>query len=161
MWTTVFTSTGQLSILYLLISICNLSAFELISSMSSFSILTIQFSMPFLSIHCNYHQRCMNNPIFSCLGLCAACWTHSVCHHKFWLTWVSHPFSFLNSSLGFAGGKHSQKIAIPIFRLVFQNSVFPDCFPFILFVISVISLYFLLVGLLLQQMAPCQSKELV
>ena len=31
---------------------------------------------------------------------------------------MSHPFSSVNSSLGFAGGKHYQKITIPIFRLV-------------------------------------------
>ena len=31
---------------------------------------------------------------------------------------VSHPFSFLNSSLGLPGQRHYQKITIPIFRLV-------------------------------------------
>ena len=41
---------------------------------------------------------CLNNPIFSTLGLCAACWTHFICHHELWPTSVSHPFSSLNSS---------------------------------------------------------------
>ena len=28
------------------------------------------------------HQGYMNNPIFSNLGLCAACWVHFKCHHE-------------------------------------------------------------------------------
>ena len=51
----------------------------------------------------------------------------------FWLTSVCHPFSSLNSSLGFAGGNHCQKITIPIFRLVLQNFAIPGCFPYIRF----------------------------
>ena len=46
---------------------------------------------------------------------------------------MSHPFSSRNTSLGFAGGKHCQKIIIPIFRLVLQNFAIPGCFPYILF----------------------------
>ena len=34
------------------------------------------------------------------LGLFAACWVHFMCHHKLWPTSGSHPFSFLNNSLG-------------------------------------------------------------
>ena len=79
------------------------------------------------------HRGCWNNLIFSNLGLCAACWAHFMCHHELWPTSVSHPFSSLNSSLGFAGGKHYQKITIPIFRLVLQNIAIPCCFPYILF----------------------------
>ena len=41
--------------------------------------------------------------------------------------------SSVNSSLGFAGGKHCQKITIPIFRLVLQNFAIPGYFPYILF----------------------------
>ena len=44
-----------------------------------------------------------------------------MCHHELWPTSVIHPFSSLNSVLGFAGGKHYQKIRIPSFRLVLQN----------------------------------------
>ena len=76
---------------------------------------------------------CLNNPIFSNLGLCAACWARFMCHHELWPTSVSHPFSSSNSSLGFAGGKHYQKITIPIFRPVFQNFAIPGYFPYILF----------------------------
>ena len=61
---------------------------------------------------------------------------HFMCHHKLWPTSVSHPFSSFNSSLGFVGGKHYQKITIPIFRLVLQNFAIPDCFPYILFLFS-------------------------
>ena len=68
------------------------------------------------------------HPIFSNLGLCAACWAHLMGHHKLWLTSVSDPFSFLNSALGFAREKHYQKIAIPIFRLVLQNFALPVAF---------------------------------
>ena len=68
---------------------------------------------------------CLNNPIFSNLSLCAACWTRFTCHHK--------PLSSLNSSLTLAGGKHFQKITIPVFRLVLQNSAIPGWFLYILF----------------------------
>ena len=75
----------------------------------------------------------MINPIFSNLGLRAACWACFMCHHELWPTSVSHPFSSLNRSLDFAGGKHHQKIAIPIFWLVLQNFAISGCFPYILF----------------------------
>ena len=38
----------------------------------------------------------------------------------------------MNSALGLAGGKHYQKITIPIFRPVLQNFAFLGCFPDIL-----------------------------
>ena len=41
---------------------------------------------------------------------------------------MNHPFSF-NNSLGFAGGKHYQKITILIFRLVLQNFAILIFFP--------------------------------
>ena len=40
-----------------------------------------------------YYQGCPNNPIFSILGLGAACWTHLMCHHELGSTSVSHSFS--------------------------------------------------------------------
>ena len=46
---------------------------------------------------------------------------------------ISESYLLLNSSLGFAGGKHYQEITIPIFRLVLQNFDIPGCFPYILF----------------------------
>ena len=46
---------------------------------------------------------------------------------------MNHSFSSLNSSSGFAGGKHYQKITTPIFILVLQNFAIPDCFPYFLF----------------------------
>ena len=81
---------------------------------------------------------------------------HISCHHESWPTSVSHPFPSLNSSLGFTGGKHYQKVTIPIFRLVLQNFVHPGCFSYILFYCYSFS-YFLLVGLLLQFVALFQS----
>ena len=59
-----------------------------------------------------HHWGCLDNPIFSNLGLCAPCWAHVMCYHELRPTSVSHPFS-LNSSLGFAGGKHYQKNYYP------------------------------------------------
>ena len=79
------------------------------------------------------HRGCLNNPIFSNLGLGAACWAHFMCHHELWPTSVSHPFSFLNSSWGLTRGKHYQKITIAIFRFVLQNFTVPGYFPYILF----------------------------
>ena len=78
-------------------------------------------------------QNRLMSTIFSNLGLCAVCWARSMCHHKLWPTSVNHPFSSLNNSLGFAGGKHYQKITIPLFRLVLQNFAIPGYFPYILF----------------------------
>ena len=80
-----------------------------------------------------HHRGCLNNPIFSNLGLCAACCAHFMCHHKLWPTSASHPLSSLNSSLGLSEGKYYQKITIPIFTLIPQNFAFPGCFSYILF----------------------------
>ena len=99
---------------------------------------------------------CLNNPIFSNLGLCGACWACFMCLHKLWPTSVSHPFS----SLGFAGGKHCQQIAIFIFRLAPQNFAIWGCFPYILFYRYLFP-YLFLVGLLSQSVALFQSRELV
>ena len=84
-------------------------------------------------IYFGHHRGCLNNPIFSNLWLCAACWARFVCHHELWPTSASHPFSFLNSSLGFAGRKHYQKTIVPIFRHVLQNFTIPGYFTYILF----------------------------
>ena len=83
-----------------------------------------------------------------------------MCHHELWPTSVSHPFSSLNRSLGFAGGKHHQQITTPIFRLVLQILLFQVAF-LIFFSNAIFSPYFLLVGLLLQSVALFQSRELV
>ena len=64
-----------------------------------------------------------------------------MCHHELRPTSVSHPFSFLNSSLGIAGGKHYQEINIPVFRVVLQNFAIPGYFPHILFYHYILSLF--------------------
>ena len=121
----------------------------------------INFTIPSVCLNIyGHHWECLNNPIFSNLGLCAACWARFMCHHELWPTLVSHPLSSLNSSLGFAGGKHNQKITIAIFRLVLQHFAIPGCFPYILF-IAIFSPYFLLAGLLLLSVALFQSRKLV
>ena len=61
-------------------------------------------------------------------------------HHELWPTSVSHSFSSLNSSLGLAGGKHYQKITIPVFRVVLQNFAIPGYFSYILFYRYILSL---------------------
>ena len=101
-------------------------------------------------------------PGLSNLGLCAACWAHFICHHELWPTSPSHPFSFLNSSLGLAGGKHYQKMTIPSVSLdlFFKILLFQVTF-LIFFFIAIFPPYFLLVGSLLQYVALFQSKELV
>ena len=78
------------------------------------------------------HWGCLNNPLFSNLGLCAACWTYFMYNHELWPTSVSHPFSSLNSSLGLTGGKYYQKITIPIFNYDHSTSldmhvIWPTC----------------------------------
>ena len=62
------------------------------------------------------------------LGIWSVCWARFMCHHELWAISVSHPFSFLNSSLGLAGAKHYQKITIPILRVF----AVPGWFPYIL-----------------------------
>ena len=56
-----------------------------------------------------------------------------MCHNKLRLTSVSHPFSYLKSSLGLTEEKHYQKITVPTFGLILQNFAFQGCFPYILF----------------------------
>ena len=65
---------------------------------------------------------CLNNTILSNFGPNSA---RFICLDKLRATSVSHPSSHPISSLGFAGGKHLQKITIPIFRLVLQNVAAP------------------------------------
>mgnify|MGYP001291606345 CR=1 FL=1 len=79
---------------------------------------------------------------------------------ELWLTSVRHPFSFLNSSLGLAGGKHCQKILSLSFDLSSKILLFQVAF-LIFCAILIISPYFLLLGLLLQFVALFQSRELV
>ena len=75
-------------------------------------------------------------------------------------TSVNHPFSFLNSSLGLVGEKHYQKIAIPVFRHVLQNSAIPGYFPYLLFYCYILSL--LSAGWLVIAVCGCVSvRELV
>ena len=51
-----------------------------------------------------HHRGCLNNPIFSNLGLCAVCWAHFMRHHELWPTLMGHPFPFLSRR------KHYQQI---------------------------------------------------
>ena len=47
---------------------------------------------------------------------------------------ISESSLLLNSSLGFAWGKHYQKITIPkVFRFVLQNFAIPRSFPYVIF----------------------------
>ena len=80
-------------------------------------------------------------------------------HHRAAHNPADNPFSFLNSSLGFAGGKYYQKIIIPVFRLVLLNFAIPGNFPHILFYSYIFSC-FLQVGLLLQS-GSASVRELV
>ena len=80
---------------------------------------------------------------------------------QLWPTSVSHPFPY-HSSLGLAGGKHYQKVTIPIFRHVLQNVAHPGCMGSMCQrLIAIFSPYLLLVGLLLQYVALFQPRELV
>ena len=80
-----------------------------------------------------YQWECLNKPIFSNLELCSVHWAHIMCHHGLWPTSLSHPFSYLSSSLGLAGEEHYKKNTIPFLILVLQNCAFPSCFLYILF----------------------------
>ena len=102
------------------------------------------------------HWGCLNNPIFWNLGSCAACWAQFMYHHKYWPTSVSHPFSFLNSSLGLTGGKITWKLLFISLGLFFKISHFQARF-FILVSIAIFYPDFILVGLLLQYVALFQS----
>ena len=93
-----------------------------------------------LNLYKYHHRGCLNNPIFSNLGLCAVCWARFMYHYELWPTSVSHPFSHLNSSSGLAEGNHYPKITIAVFRLVLQNFAPPGCVPCILFCCYLLSL---------------------
>ena len=90
---------------------------------------------------------CLNNPIFSNLGLWAACWAHFMCYHKLWPTSVSHPFSFLNSSLGLTGENITRKLLSLSLDLFFKILLLQVAF-LIFFSTTIFSPYFLQVGLL-------------
>ena len=93
-----------------------------------------------LTFHGHY-PGCLDNPIFSNLVSCAACWAHFMCHHELWPTSVGHPFSSLNISLGLTGGKYYQKIIIAILELFLKKK---NCFSVLLFEYHFLSLSFLL-----------------
>ena len=101
---------------------------------------------------------CLNNPIFSNLGLCAACWARFMCHHELWPTSVSNPFSFLNSSLGLTGENITRKLLFLSLGLFFKILLFQDTF-LVFFSIAIFSPYFLQVCLLLQYVALFQSGK--
>ena len=84
-------------------------------------------------------------PSFLIWQLFAACWAQFMCHHDLWPTSGSHPFSSLNSSLGYAGGYYYPKITIPIFRLILEKFAFPGCFSYCLFYLSLFLTFFRLV----------------
>ena len=86
-----------------------------------------------------HHRGCLNNPIFSNLGLCASCWAHFVCHQKLWPTSLSHPFSSLNRSLGFTEGNITRN-----YYPYLLNYFSKFCFSRLLLWYSFLSLYFLL-----------------
>ena len=65
-------------------------------------------------------------------GVLSCTYACFMCHHEWWPTAMSHPFSFLDSSLGLAGGTHNQKNVIPIFRLALQKFAILGRFPYIL-----------------------------
>ena len=79
-----------------------------------------------------------------------------MCHHELWPTSVSHPFSSLNSALGFAGRKHYKKITTLSLDLFLKILLFQVSF-LVFFSIAIFSPYFLQVGLLLQCVALFQS----
>ena len=79
-----------------------------------------------------------------------------MCHHELWPTSVSHPFSFLNSSLGLAGEKITRKLLSLSLDLFFKILLFQVTF-LIFFSTAIFSPHFLQVGLLLQYVALFQS----
>ena len=113
-----------------------------------------------LLIFYGHHLGCLNNPIISNLGWCAACWAHFVCHHKLWPTSVSDPFSSLNRSLGFTEGNITRKLLSLSIELFFKILFFQVAF-LIFFSIAIFSPYCLLIGLLLQYVTLFQSRKLV
>ena len=80
-----------------------------------------------------YHQRgCLNNPIFSNLGLYAAC---GACFVSLQIVAHSSESSLLSQCLFRPSWRKISEnyFCIPIFRLVLQNFAFLGCFPYILF----------------------------
>ena len=79
-----------------------------------------------------------------------------MCHHEWWPTSVSHPFSFLNSSLGLAREKNlTRKLLSLSLDLFFKILLFQV--TFLIFGFAIFSPYFYQVGMLLQYGALFQS----
>ena len=101
-----------------------------------------------------HHGRCMNNPIFSILGLCAACWAHSItnCGQHQWA--IPSLFSMAHEAI--LEKNITRKLLIAVFRIVLQYLNILGYFPYILFCRYI---FFLLlqVDLLLQNEALFQS----
>ena len=102
------------------------------------------------------HRECVNNPIFSNLRLCAACWTCFMCNNELWPTLVSHPFSSLIALDLLLEEKITKKLLSLSLGLFFKILLFQVAF-LIFISIAIFSFYFLLVGLLYQYMALFQS----
>ena len=111
-----------------------------------------------------HHQGSLNNPIFSNLRLCAACWAHSMCHHELWPKSLGYAFSFCNSCWGPTGGKHYpcyQKMIIIIFRFVLQHFAIPGYFPYILFyrhLFSLLSSGWFVIAICVELLSPMTSQ---
>ena len=79
-----------------------------------------------------------------------------MCSHELWPTSVNHPFFYLNSLLGIAGGKLPENCYPYLKTWFFKILPFQVAF-LILFSVVIFSHYFLLVGLLVQYVALIQS----
>ena len=84
-----------------------------------------------------------NNPVFSNLGSCAACWARFLCHHELWPSSLSHPLSSLNITLGLAGENITRNLLSISFDLFYK--ICPFHFAFLIFFsIAIFSPYFAL-----------------
>ena len=113
----------------------------------------------------NYHYAgCVNNHIYFRIWGYVLHVEHVSCaitncgKHQ----WVppSSLSSIVNNSLGLAGGKHYQKINIPVIRFVLKKLICLVAFLIhVFFSIAIYSPYFLLVVLFLQHVALFQSRD--
>ena len=101
---------------------------------------------------------CLNNPVCSNLGLCAACWACFMCDQELWPTSASHPFPSLFIALWVLLDENiTRKLLSLSLDLFFKVLLFQVTF-LAFFSFAIFSPYFLPADLLLPYVALSQSS---
>ena len=70
--------------------------------------------------------------VWGYMWLCAACWVHFMCHHKLWLTSVTHPFPLSIALKALLEKNITRKLPSLSLDVFLKNLLFQFFFPYIL-----------------------------